>query len=97
MEKYMNRELVGKVSKDILNEKIKLIKPASLGTLSTKQTAVDAGGHGCDAYTYDKTSKAYTTIELGSVGDVTTINSAPEAQELRKWLQDYWNLEKKER
>ncbi len=95
MEKYLNTELVGKIGQKMLDEKIQLIKSAATGTISNKATAFDAGERSCVAYIYNRNAKSYRAITLGSKGDVTTINSAPAAQELYAWLQDYWKLEKK--
>jgi hypothetical protein len=95
LEKYMNAEIVGQVDKTVLNEKIKLIGAASEGTITRTPHAKDAGGRGCVAFSYDEKNKSYKETRLGSRGNFTTTNSAPEAQELYYWLQDYWALEKK--
>jgi len=68
-----------------------LIDAAGSGKLSVADGgARDAGSSGCHAYVHDAARKRYRDIELGSdkgVSDVRTINDAPEAQQLLKWLQ----------
>ena len=68
-----------------------LIDAAGSGKLSVADGgARDAGSSGCHAYVHDAARERYRDIELGSdkgVSDVRTINDAPEAQQLLKWLQ----------
>jgi len=63
-----------------------LIAPAQLGKITRAQWAVDAGGYGCDAYSWNATGDAYQPVELGARGDVNVLNDAPAAHALSAWL-----------
>jgi hypothetical protein len=69
-----------------VQERAALIARARTGTVSSKQAANDAGGHGCVAYSWNADKTAYESVELGTEGDVAVQNSASEAHELAKWL-----------
>lgn len=66
-----------------------MLKKAELarsGRLEERQVSHDAGGSGCEAYLWER-ADAYQVVELGTDGDISIKNTAPEAGELKQWLQ----------
>jgi hypothetical protein len=87
-EKFKNQEQVGTVDPTILAQKIELVYAAAVGIITQEQMAADAGWSGCVLYRYHPELDGYSEIPLGAGGDFLVRNSAPEAQELLRWLQD---------
>jgi len=83
---FWQAESTFRVPRVELEEHAKLIADARLGKITRTQTAVDAGGRGCDAFFWNATRDAYERVELGTHGDWWLANSAPAARELTRWL-----------
>ena len=90
-DKFSDARRTVQIDAAALAENKALIEAAGSGKLTIADGgARDAGSSGCHAYVHDAAHKRYRDIELGSdkgVSDVRTINDAPEAQQLLKWLQ----------
>lgn len=82
--KFQNKEIVGSLQKEELQEKIALIPLVAKG----KATQAENLAQICEAYSYDKTSRKYTVLPIGSFcsteGGVS--NASEGARILIMWL-----------
>jgi len=78
--------LVTKIDTGVLLQRFALVGAARTGTLLSQYLCADAGEARFVAYLFDPATSSYTPVMLGSNGDHATKNTAPEADELVKWL-----------
>ena len=72
---------------DTLKNYVDKIYAASKGIISVPQHVMaDAGTTTYSAYVFDNKTNRYKKVLLRTVGDISVINNAPEANQIYQWL-----------
>jgi hypothetical protein len=87
-EKYSHgRTLIRKIDLQELQEKYKLVEPASKGKMSKRlQRGADQGSSVTRCYLFEAAGERYKEVELKVAGDWSYENLAPSAKKLAMWL-----------
>jgi len=83
--KFQSKEVVGSLPTEELQKKVTLILSVAKGKVTQSENIVQV----CEAYSYDKTSRKYTVLPIGSFpsADGGVLNISEGARVLLKWLQ----------
>lgn len=82
-----NPKLLTTLSQQELAGAYALVDGAETGSLLAQSSCADAGDVRFVAFRWDATSKTYSPVMLGIIGDLAARNTAPEAAQLMAWLQ----------
>ena len=75
------------INPDTLNLYISKIYEASKGTItSPEHVAADMGTTTYSAFIYDAKTRRYKQVLIKTVGDISTINLSPEAEQIYQWM-----------